>query len=587
MPRYRRRETRWVHGASVAGGYLVVVASLFGLQLGAGLTVPVSVAVSAPPLVYAALAMVLLREAPFVRRLSWVGSACVAHVLLGALAAAELAWAADLSLPTALAQVFALFPPALLLTLVATPLILVAFGLTSSRPVRRAEPALRPAAPVRTKPLASPVRVTPPPSPVAHSTMSAVAPPPAPPSVVPPAPPPVIPPAKPPRRGDDGMVRVSFARISAQLPAEAFVLPFERLSESLREPHLVLVPRRVVLSQMHDGTVAITWAHIASQFPDLALGMSDDEFRKQYPDLKLWLPMEELASQLPAGSIPGARAPEADRVATVPAPVAPTSNGPANSLVAPAPAIEVTPTLSRVEPVDRDVMNAVVACFNGIGTFEGATERIADITVVALAEPGLRRDAVSACAAPLVRSLAAASADVITLRTERAVVVLAVAPTPVVVAARRPGAPIALLAQRAARAAAAVGRGAPSLPPPARPALEPVGVDGAVAQAAQAVRSLGAVDATAFADGPARVYVVSAGGGDDKAVAALALGLCNALGADGDLGRAHTVLFQRGDAHTLVRPLRRGGVLAVTGAVTRPGRLLKEAERAATLLEAI
>jgi hypothetical protein len=585
MPRYRQRETRWVHAASVAGGYLVVVAGLFGLQLGAGLAVPVSVAVSAPPLVYAALAMVLLREARFAQRLSWIGSACVAHVALATLAAAELAWAADLSLPTGLAQVFVLFPPALVLTLVATPLTLAALGLTSSKPVRRAERVLRPAAPVRTKPLSSPERVTkPPPSPVAHPTTSAVAPPPAPALVVAPAAPPIILPAKPPRRGDDGMVRVSFARISAQLPAEAFVLPFERLSESLREPHLVLVPRRVVLSQMHDGAVAVTWAHIASQFPDLALRMSADEFRKQYPDLKLWLPMEELASQLPAGSIPAAPAPEADRLDTVPAPVAPTSNGVAN---APAPAIRVTPTLSRVELVDRDVVNAVVACFSGIGTFEGATERIADITVVALAEPGLPRESVSACAAPLVRSLAAASADVITLRTERAVVVLAVAPTPVVVAARLPGAPVALLAQRAARAAAAVGRGAPSLPSPARRALEPVEVDGTVALAAQAVRSLGAVDPTAFADGPARVYVVSAGGGDDKAVAALALGLCNALGADGKFGRPHTVLFQRGDAHTLVRPLARGGVLAVTGTVTRPGRLLKEAERAATLLEAI
>jgi hypothetical protein len=575
MARYRRRETRWVHGACVAGAYLVVVAGLYTMQVGAGLNVPVSVAVSAPPLVYAALAIVLLREAPFVRRLSWVGSACVAHVLLGCLAAAELTWASGLALPVALAQVFVLFPPAPVLTLVATPLTLAAFGLTSSKPVRRGEPAPRPAMAPRTKPLSSPVRAAKrlpeaaaPPA-VAHPTPSVVAPAAAPPAAAPPPPVATWPP-KPPRRGDDGMVRVSFARIAAQLPAEAFVLPFERLSESLREPHLVLVPRRVVLSQMRDGAVAITWAHIASQFPDLALGMSDDEFRNQYPDLKLWLPMEELVSQLPAGVVPAAPVVEGVRVEAAPAPVLPTANGVVTSVV-----------------VDPAVVKSIAACFSGVGTFETATEQVADTTVVAVVQPGLRRAAVSACAAPLVRALARASADVITLRTEHAAIVLAVARTPVVVAARLPGAPVALLAQRATRAAAAVGRDAPSVPAPARRALEPVSVDGPVAQAAQTVRSLGVVDPTVFADGPARVYVVSASGGDDKAVAALALDLCDALGASDDLGRPRAVVLQRGASHTLVRPLARGGVLAVTGTATRPGRLLREAERAASLLEAM
>jgi hypothetical protein len=117
-------------------------------------------------------------------------------------------------------------------------------------------------------------------------------------------------------------------------------------------------------------------------------------------------------------------------------------------------------------------------------------------------------------------------------------------------------------------------------------ALEPVLVDGVADEAAQTVQCLGTVEATAFADGPARVYVVSAGGGEDKAVAALALDLCDALGAGGDLGRLCSVVLQRGKAHTLVRPLARGGVLVVTGTVTRPGRLLREAERAATVLEA-
>lgn len=643
MARYRQGETRWVHAACVAGAYLVFVATLFTLQLGAGLSLPVPLAVAAPPLVYAALAMLLLREASFVRRLSWLGSACVVHLLLGALAATELSWAGGLSLPAALAQVFVLFPPAPALTLVATPLTLATFGLTATRPTRRADASARPLA--RAKLPMPPARATRSPSEAATATVptprvatatfgfgAPVPPSPAPVSspavptaavvaLAPPAPAPVVPalptaapgvarPSRAARRADDGMVRVSFARIAAQLPAGAFVLPFERLGESLREPHLVLVPRRVVLSQMRDGAVGITWAHISSQFPDLALGMSDDEFRKQYPDLQLWLPMDEIVSQLPAGSVPGAPAPEPERVETpltmssdgvptaiAPAPIStpvpaaavppistpvPAAPAPPLSMPVPAPAAP-----RRAELPGREVTSQIAACFSAAGTFEVIAERILDSAVVTLVEPTLAREAATAAAAPLLRALANASADVITLRTEHAVVVLAVASTPIVVAAPMPGAPVALLALCAARAAAAVGDGARSLPSPARRALEPVSVEPRVVEAARALRSLGAVQPTVFADGPARIYVVSADGGEDKAVALLALNVCDALGDGGDLGRPQAVVFRRGTTYTLVRPLAgSAGVLAATGVLTRPGRLLREADRAAAVLEA-
>ena len=659
MPRYRQGEARWVHAACVAGAYLVFVATLFTLQLGAGLSLPVPLAVAAPPLVYAALAMLLLREASFVRRFSWLGSACVVHLVLGALAATELTWAGGLSLPAAFAQVFVLFPPAPALTLVATPLTLAAFGLTAPRPTRRADASARPLAPVRAKVPVPTARATrsasdaataavptprvatatfggfaapvppssAPVSPPAVPTAAVAAPaPPEPAPVVPVLPtaaPAVARPSKAARRADDGMVRVSFARIAAQLPAGAFVLPFERLGESLREPHLVLVPRRVVLSQMRDGAVAITWAHISSQFPDLALGMSDDEFRKQYPDLQLWLPMDEIVSQLPAGSVPGAPAPEPDRVETpltmpsngaptaaiVPAPIsAPVPAAAVPPISAPVPAAAVPPISApvpaaaarplsmavpataaprRTELPGREVTSQIAACFSAAGTFEVIADHILDSVVVTLVEPTLAREAVTTAAAPLLRALANASADVITLRTEHAVVVLGVAATPIVVAAPMPGAPVALLALCAARAAAAVGDGAPSVPSPAPRALEPVSVEPRVVAAARALRSLGAVQPTVFADGSARIYVVSADGGEDKAVALLALNVCDALGDGGDLGRPHAVVFRRGTTYTLVRPLAGSvGVLAATGVLTRPGRLLREADRAAAVLEA-
>jgi hypothetical protein len=83
-----------------------------------------------------------------------------------------------------------------------------------------------------------------------------------------------------------------------------------------------------------------------------------------------------------------------------------------------------------------------------VGTFEAATEPIGDTPVAVLVAPSVRRDAVASCVAPLLRSLARAAADVITLRMEQAVVIVGIASTPVVVAARLAGAPVGLRVRR-------------------------------------------------------------------------------------------------------------------------------------------
>lgn len=379
------------------------------------------------------------------------------------------------------------------------------------------------------------------------------------------------------------MVRVPFARIAAQLPAEAFVLPFERLSESLREPHTLLIPRRVVLSQMRDGGVAITWGHIAAQFPDLALGMSDDDFRKQYPDLRLMLSLEELATQLPPGTILPAPAaqPEWAPAPAVTPPVAPSPEPPVPML---SPAAAPVSAPLRAALVGRETLSRIVECFSGVGSFEATAEHVLDATVVTLVEPGLPREVATASAGRLLPFMETVPSDIITVRTDRAILMLAAAQVPIIVAARRPGAPVALLALRAGRAAAATGHRAAGVPAPGRRALEAVSIDDRTAHAARALRSFGTVDATVFADGARRIYVFSAGGGDDKALGALALDVCEALGDGGDLGRLRSVTLRHGDEHTVVRPLA-AGVLAVTGRVTRLGRMLRDAERAAAVLE--
>src|SRR5581483_3657206 len=128
MARYRPAETQWIRAACVAGGYLVAIAVLFILQIGDAVHVPVPLAIAAPPLVYAALSVIVLRDAAVLRRLSWIGEAFLVHLMLGLLAAVELMVAGGLGLGSGLAQVFVLFAPAPVLTLLATPLVLAPFS---------------------------------------------------------------------------------------------------------------------------------------------------------------------------------------------------------------------------------------------------------------------------------------------------------------------------------------------------------------------------------------------------------------------------------------------------------------------------
>ena len=700
----RTAGTRWIRAAGVVGAYLVSVAVLFILQVGDGVRVPLPFAMAAPPLVYAALSMLVLRDASPLRRVSWIGGACMVHLLLGLLASIELTVAGGLPALSAFAQVFVLFVPAPVLTLLATPFVLAPFvdlltapaassrpdvaparsapppsapspvsaassGSAASRPkpftraagvgarAQGASPASATTSPAKagaTPAMTPPPRTAPTPAPVAAApTMkpfavqptpvavpsSAPTPPtvpmaaPAPAAAVAPMPPPAPVAKTPPRastaaRADEVMIRISFERVASQLPSEAFVLPFDRLAESLKEPHTLLVPRRLVLAQMRDGAVLVDWPTISSQFPELALGISDHEFRSRYPDLRLTLPADEILEQLPADARPLASAvlaaeppgPLAAAVtpsnghAPVPAaPIVPTPAAPptvvaeratAEQLPASSPMIPVmavAPTLAAIpvgasppvaeEPasplVDRDTLATIIDAFAHIGTFEAAAERVDATTLVALVAPGLPREKVTACAAHATRFLSGVPGEVMTVRTELAAVVVAAAPTPIVVAAQSPGVPIAVLELRAARAAAALAAGVATREPwTPNGGLQPLGVDARASSAARALTSFGAVEPSVFSAGAARVYVFGPPGHEAAALGSLATSLCEALRDPGKkLGPLVSVEFWRGSERMVVRPLGDGTAMLVVGTPSRPGRAHRDAARAASVLE--
>ncbi|HEV8473396.1 MAG TPA: hypothetical protein VGR82_11530 [Methylomirabilota bacterium] len=653
MARYRpSRFLRWLRASLAVAAYLTVVGALFEVaDAGAA---PLWVVIAVPPFFYVVLSLVALRRSSFAHRLAWTGAACIVHALLGTAAALELSAIASLMPLPAFAQAFAHLGPTPILTLIATPVVLAPFRrrVLPSRAPSRAERAAR--APLPTPPTASGQ------TPFAREAIRregvAEA---APATVVGAEPPPPPAPPAPPRPAaaapaDERVVRVPFDRVASQLPAEAFVLPFDRLAESLRQPHYLLVPRRVVLQHLPDGAVEIDWALVSPQFPALALGMSELEFRQKYPDLKLSLPVDELLRQLPddilavgAGpsEIPGLEAfpppfqpyssddphaappvpAAAPALAAAPvAPAAPTITPPPAAIPPAAPAEVVTPAATTIatpsvasvapapvaavtqppEPaptprapakpaaqsvVDRETLARLSACFTGIGTFDGWSGAVDDVALIAFVAPSLPRDAVTAIAARVAGLLGDAAGEQVTVRTARAAVVVTAAPTPIVVGARRPGAPLALLELRAARAAGLAGPRAAGGATPTR-ALSTLTVDPRVAGVAATLGAFGGVEPAVLADGGGgRVYVFRERGREAERVAALALAAWEgvARARDAELGSLVSIVFRQGRRRTLVRPVGGGdALLAATGPVARPGRAWREADRAAAALEA-
>ena len=669
---------RWLTALGVALAYVIVATALFWLDLGDAGVAPIWAIVAVPPF-YALLSLFMLRRVSPARRLSWTGGACLTHLLLG-LAAAAVFWiVVDVTPLSALAHAFARLGPAPALTLVATPLALAPFRgrVLAPRPMSRsARAGHRPSIgglASSEMPLARDTRRFDTAAEAANSPSASATPP------VPPTPAPrPLPVQSPPvldaaPQDDDAVVRIRFERIANQLPQNAFTLPPDRIAESLREPHWLTVPRRVVLALLPEGAVQIDWAIVASQFPALAFAMSDVEFRRAYPDLKLTLPLDDVLPQVPRGvyslgptanHIPGleafpppfqplavprdlpastaptpsgasalspsavtappqaaapAQRPPAPKPAPVvsPAPVAPPPPPPAPvtapppppvagapltriaaalpTPVAPPPApVAPAPPAPRREPpevISRDGLARLAACMSGAGTFESWSGIVDGTALVAFIAPTVPRDAVTAVAARVAGLLGGAAGEQVTVRTARAAIVVSAAPTPIVVAARRPGAAVALLELRGARAAGLAGRAGEGAALPPR-SLSSVAVEPRVAGVAGTLGAFGVVEPAVLteAGGGARVYVFREPGREAEHLGELALAVWDGLGRtrDGDLGALMSVIFRQGRRRILVRSL--GGhattLLAAAGPVARPGRAWREADRAAAALEA-
>jgi len=183
-----------------------------------------------------------------------------------------------------------------------------------------AAPAVPPA--VVTPPAPQPTPpVAPPPPPVVPTPVVAAAPsnPSAPPAPVKPTPPPVpprppAPPASVPASSApaasagrppgaepiEEVIRITFARVADQLPADLFKLPLDRLGANLLEAGFLLVPRRLVVPQLAEGLVQVAWDAVGDQFPQAALGAPARDIAARLANGVIVLPLDEVVRQVPS-----------------------------------------------------------------------------------------------------------------------------------------------------------------------------------------------------------------------------------------------------------------------------------------------
>ena len=115
-----------------------------------------------------------------------------------------------------------------------------------------------------------------------------------------------------PRGGErvEEVLSIPFSRIADQLPAGTFTIPPDRLGANLLEPGHLLVPTRLVVPQLADGAVSVSWDEVADQFPRHALAVNEATVRDRLPEGRIVLPLDEIVRRLPpemfAASTPAA-----------------------------------------------------------------------------------------------------------------------------------------------------------------------------------------------------------------------------------------------------------------------------------------
>lgn len=155
---------------------------------------------------------------------------------------------------------------------------------------------------------------------------------------------------------DEATVRVSFDRVAADLPAEAFRGPLDRVAAQMHQPGALLIPLSRVLPQLGEGLIRVGWDVVAPQFPREQMAVSDAEMIERLPN-GIELPLDEVIRQIsPDLFVTGGPAVDVRGLESFPAPFQPLLSDPAPE---PAPAAAAEPPVARAETVPEPVPEPV------------------------------------------------------------------------------------------------------------------------------------------------------------------------------------------------------------------------------------
>jgi hypothetical protein len=151
---------------------------------------------------------------------------------------------------------------------------------------------------------------------------------------------------------DEPTVRISWGRVAAELPVEAFNVPLDQVSGRMRQPGALLIPQALVLPQLAEGLIRVGWDVIAPQFPREAMAVSDADMAERLPT-GLRLPLDEIVRQVPLDLFMAA-GPAADvrGLEYFPAPFQPLVSDPAPEPPAEAAVPELEPEIPEIETAD-------------------------------------------------------------------------------------------------------------------------------------------------------------------------------------------------------------------------------------------
>ncbi|MGH7418984.1 MAG: hypothetical protein ACREKB_14520, partial [Candidatus Rokuibacteriota bacterium] len=143
-------------------------------------------------------------------------------------------------------------------------------------------------------------------------------------------------------------LRISFGRVASEIPAEVFRVPLEQVAQQMRQPGSLLIPHSLILPQLAEGLIRVSWDAVASQFPREQMTVSDAEMMERLPN-GIRLPLDEVIRQVPLDLfMTGGPAVDVRGLESFPAPFQPLVSDPAPELVQAPPGADSAPAVIEV-----------------------------------------------------------------------------------------------------------------------------------------------------------------------------------------------------------------------------------------------